>query len=141
MRISDWSSDVCSSDLQRIGVARAIALKPQLIVADEPTSALDVSLRAQVLDLLLDLREELDLSYIFISHDISVIRYMCDRVAVMYRGRIVEIGGTESICNDPQHPYTQSLISAVPKPDRKSTRLNSSNSCASRMTASDCKKK
>jgi peptide/nickel transport system ATP-binding protein len=102
---------------QRIGVARAIALKPQLIVADEPTSALDVSLRAQVLDLLLDLREELDLSYIFISHDISVIRYMCDRVAVMYRGRIVEIGGTESICNDPQHPYTQSLISAVPKPD------------------------
>ena len=102
---------------QRIGVARAIALKPQLIVADEATSALDVSLRAQVLDLLLDLRQELDLSYIFISHDISVIRYMCDRVAVMHRGKIVEIGETEAICNDPQHPYTQSLISAVPKPD------------------------
>jgi peptide/nickel transport system ATP-binding protein len=102
---------------QRIGVARAIALKPQLIVADEATSALDVSLRAQVLDLLLDLRQELGLSFIFISHDISVIRYMCDRVAVMHRGRIVEIGETEAICNDPQHPYTQSLISAVPKPD------------------------
>ena len=102
---------------QRIGVARAIALKPQLIVADEATSALDVSLRAQVLDLLLDLRQELDLSYIFISHDISVIRYMCDRVAVMHRGKIVEIGDTEAICNDPQHLYTQSLISAVPKPD------------------------
>ena len=84
-----------------------------LIVADEATSALDVSLRAQVLDL----RQELDLSYIFISHDIGVIRYMCDRVTVMHRGRIVEIGNTEAICNDPQHPYTQSLISAVPRPD------------------------
>ena len=102
---------------QRIGVARAIALKPQLIVADEATSALDVSLRAQVLDLLLDLGQELDLSYVFISHDISVIRYMCDRVAVMHRGKIVEIGDSDAICNDPQHPYTQSLISAVPKPD------------------------
>ena len=102
---------------QRIGIARAIALKPQLIVADEATSALDVSLRAQVLDLLLDLGQELDMSYIFISHDISVIRYMCDRVAVMHRGRIVEIGDTESVCEDPQHPYTRSLISAIPKPD------------------------
>ncbi|MGE4244475.1 MAG: ABC transporter ATP-binding protein [Parvibaculaceae bacterium] len=102
---------------QRIGIARAIALRPQLIVADEPTSALDVSLRAQVLDLLLDLGQELGLSYIFISHDISVIRYMCDRVAVMHRGRIVEIGATECVCEDPQHPYTQALISAIPKPD------------------------
>ncbi|MFO1061960.1 MAG: ABC transporter ATP-binding protein [Dongiaceae bacterium] len=102
---------------QRIGIARAIALDPQLIVADEATSALDVSLRAQVLDLLLDLREQLSLSYLFVSHDISVVRYMCDRVAVMHRGRIVEIGETEAICTDPQHPYTRSLISAVPKPD------------------------
>ena len=85
---------------QRIGIARAIALKPQLIVADEATSALDVSLRTQVLDLLLDLGRELDMSYIFISHDISVIRYMCDRVAVMHRGRIVEIGDTEQVCDD-----------------------------------------
>ncbi|CAN5501055.1 ABC transporter ATP-binding protein [soil metagenome] len=102
---------------QRIGIARAIALKPQLIVADEATSALDVSLRTQVLDLLLDLGQELGISYIFISHDISVIRYMCDRVAVMHRGRIVEIGDTQSVCEDPQHPYTRSLISAIPKPD------------------------
>jgi peptide/nickel transport system ATP-binding protein len=102
---------------QRIGIARAIALRPQLIVADEATSALDVSLRAQVLDLLLDIGHELDLSYIFISHDISVIRYMCDRVAVMHRGRIVEIGETEEVCENPQHPYTRSLISAIPKPD------------------------
>ena len=91
--------------------------KPELIVADEATSALDVSLRAQVLDLLLDLGHELDLSYIFISHDISVIRYMCDRVAVMHRGRIVEIGDAGQVCDDPQHPYTRSLISAIPKPD------------------------
>ncbi len=102
---------------QRIGIARAIALKPELIIADEATSALDVSLRAQILDLLLDLGHELDLSYIIISHDISVIRYMCDRVAVMHRGRIVEIGETGAVCDDPQHPYTRSLISAIPKPD------------------------
>jgi len=102
---------------QRIGIARAIALKPQLIVADEATSALDVSLRAQVLDLLLDIGQELDMSYVFISHDIGVIRYMCDRVAVMHRGRIVELGETQSVCDNPQHAYTQSLISAIPKPD------------------------
>jgi peptide/nickel transport system ATP-binding protein len=102
---------------QRIGIARAIALAPQLIVADEATSALDVSLRAQMLDLLLQLREELGLSYLFISHDISVVRYMCDRVAVMHLGKVVELGETGQICDAPRHPYTQSLISAVPRPD------------------------
>ncbi len=102
---------------QRIGIARAIALDPRVIVADEPTSALDVSLRSQVLDLLLDLQERLDLSFIFISHDIGVIRYFCDRVAVMYRGKVVEVGETEAVCTAPQHAYTRALLSAVPHPD------------------------
>ncbi|MGD9714576.1 MAG: ABC transporter ATP-binding protein, partial [Thermomicrobiales bacterium] len=97
--------------------ARTIALKPELIVADEATSALDVSLRAQMLDLLLGLAHELGMSLIFIGHDIGVIRYMCDRVAVMHRGRIVEIGDTDTVCDRPSHPYTRSLISAIPKPD------------------------
>jgi peptide/nickel transport system ATP-binding protein len=86
-------------------------------VADEATSALDVSLRTQVLDLLLDLQERLSLSFIFISHDIAVIRYFCDRVAVMYQGEIVETGETEQVCGAPQHPYTKALLSAVPHPD------------------------
>ncbi|MDR3473930.1 MAG: ABC transporter ATP-binding protein [Devosia sp.] len=102
---------------QRIGVARAIALKPQVIVADEATSALDVSLRFQVLDLLMKLQDELNLAFIFISHDIGVIRYMCDRVGVMYRGRLVEMGTAEQVCDAPSHDYTKALISAVPRPD------------------------
>ena len=102
---------------QRIVVARAIALEPRLVIADEPTSALDVSIRTQVLDLLLRLQAELGLSFIFISHDMAVIRYFCDRVAVMYRGRIVEIGETEQIITDPQHPYTRALLSSVPIAD------------------------
>ena len=102
---------------QRIGIARAIALEPRIIIADEATSALDVSLRSQVLDLLLELQERLNLSFIFISHDIAVIRYFCDRIAVMYRGKIVEEGPTEEVCTHPRHAYTQSLLSAVPHPD------------------------
>ena len=102
---------------QRIVVARAIALEPRLVIADEPTSALDVSIRTQVLDLLLKLQAELGLSFIFISHDMAVIRYFCDRVAVMYQGKIVEIGETESVIDDPQHPYTKALLSSVPIPD------------------------
>ena len=99
---------------QRIGVARALALDPRLIIADEATSALDVTVRSQILDLLLDLQERLALSYILISHDLGVIRYFCDRVAVMYRGNIVETGSTEKICTDPDHPYTKALLSAAP---------------------------
>lgn len=99
---------------QRIGIARALALNPRLIIADEATSALDVTLRSQVLDLLLDLQEKLKLSYILISHDIGVIRYFCDRVAVMYKGQIVETGPAMKICSTPEHPYTKALISAVP---------------------------
>ncbi|HEX5126884.1 MAG TPA: ABC transporter ATP-binding protein [Rhodocyclaceae bacterium] len=99
---------------QRIGIARALALNPRLIIADEATSALDVTLRSQVLDLLLDLQDKFNLSFILISHDIGVIRYFCDRVAVMYKGQIVETGPAEKICSNPEHPYTKALISAVP---------------------------
>ena len=102
---------------QRISIARAIAVRPRLIIADEPTSALDVSLRHQVLDLMRDLQSEFGLSYLFISHDISVIRYFCDRVAVMKNGKIVEMGDVAQICERPQHHYTKTLISAVPRPD------------------------
>jgi peptide/nickel transport system ATP-binding protein len=109
---------------QRIGIARAIALDPRIIVADEATSALDVSLRTQVLDLLLDLQERLELSFVFVSHDISVIRYFCDRVAVMYRGQIVEQGPTERVCDAPEHPYTKALLSAVPRPDPRRRRIH-----------------
>jgi peptide/nickel transport system ATP-binding protein len=108
---------------QRIGIARALALDPRIIIADEATSALDVSIRSQILDLLLDLRKRLDLSFIFISHDISVVRYFCDRVAVMHRGRVVEIGDADTFCTRPSQPYTQSLISAVPNPDPRDKRM------------------
>jgi peptide/nickel transport system ATP-binding protein len=109
---------------QRIGIARAIALDPRVIVADEATSALDVSLRAQMLDLMMTLQDRLKLSYLFISHDISVIRYVCDRVAVMYRGKLVEIGPADKVCNDPDHPYTKALLSAIPRPDPRRRRMH-----------------
>jgi peptide/nickel transport system ATP-binding protein len=109
---------------QRIGIARAIAVKPRLIIADEATSALDVSLRSQMLDLMMSLQDQLGLSYVFISHDMSVIRYMCDRVGVMYRGRIVEMGETDQVVNDPQHDYTRALLSAIPHPDPRDRRIH-----------------
>jgi peptide/nickel transport system ATP-binding protein len=102
---------------QRISIARAVAVRPRLIIADEPTSALDVSLRHQVLDLMRDLQNEYGLSYLFISHDISVIRYFCDRVAVMKNGKIVEVGDVVQICENPQQEYTRTLIGAVPRPN------------------------
>jgi peptide/nickel transport system ATP-binding protein len=102
---------------QRIGIARALALEPRLIIADEPVSALDVSIQAQIVNLLLDLRERLNLTYVFIAHDLSVVRQISTRIAVMYLGSIVETGSTETIYGAPAHPYSQALISAVPVPD------------------------
>ena len=110
---------------QRIGIARALALGPDFIVADEPVSALDVSIQSQILNLLLDLKRDLNLTYLFISHNLSVVQYFSDRVGVMYLGRIAEVGSVDQLYRDPRHPYTVALLSAIPEPDprRRKSRL------------------